>query len=72
MNTSTVVFAGKSSVVFLEDREQVSEPKIRVTFETYQHWKGPAKSPQTLVTTYNTYTCEGYSFQDATDYLVFA
>lgn len=73
LSGSDAVFSGKAvKVRYLDDAKKVAEPRITVTFDVYQAWKGPAQKEITLNTVYNTWTCKGFSFQENGEYLVFA
>jgi hypothetical protein len=67
------MFTGKATrIQFLEPDEEGREPKILVTFEVYEVWKGPVQRVLHLRTTYNKWTCGGYYFKEGLSYLVTA
>jgi hypothetical protein len=70
---AAALFIGKATKVeFLEPDERQKEPRILVTFEISEVWKGPESKTLRLRTTYNKWTCEGYYFKEGETYLVTA
>ena len=74
LSGSDAVFAGKvSKLKYLDDPQQASpEPRVIVTFDVSQWWKGSNGKQAVLHTVYNTFTCNGYWFEDNEEYLVYA
>ena len=71
---ANVAFSGKViKIIYVDNREQTNpEPRVIVTFRVYRVWKGQAKRKITLHTVLNKVTCNGYSFKEGKEYLVFA
>ncbi|PCJ32934.1 MAG: hypothetical protein COA90_01490 [Gammaproteobacteria bacterium] len=70
-----IVFHGKvANLQYLDDPEQlVPEPRIMVTFEVYEQWKGQLSKEQTIIhTTHNKSSCNGYAFKAGEEYLVYS
>ncbi len=74
LSSSDAVFSGKvNKIKYLDDPQQVSpEPRIIVTFDVSQWWKGQNEKQAVLHTVYNTSTCNGYRFKENEEYLVYA
>jgi hypothetical protein len=71
---ANVAFSGKViKIEYLDHREQTNpEPRIIVTFRVDRVWKGEPKREVVLHTVFNKGTCNGYSFKEGEEYLVFA
>lgn len=69
-----VAFSGKvTRIRYLDSPEQIGrEPRIIVTFQVYQVWKGRPKKTIVVHTVLNKWTCNGYWFEQGEEYLVFA
>ncbi len=69
-----VIFTGQiKNLRYLDNPEQTKlEPRIIVTFEVSQSWKGAPEKTIVLHTTHNKFTCNGYRFQSNQGYLVYA
>jgi hypothetical protein len=72
MDNSDAVFSGKVTGIDYIGNADEAEPRILVEFEVYEVWKGDLRKKITLDTVYNTYTCNGYFFEDGKEYIVFA
>lgn len=69
---AAVFRATATSVEYLEKDGSRKEPRILVTFEVNEVWKGPERPKMLLRTTYNKWTCSGYYFKAGVEYLVAA
>jgi len=69
-----VAFSGKViKIKYVDNRKQANpEPRIIVTFRVYQVWKGKPTNKIVLHTVFNKWTCNGYTFKEGEEYLVFA
>lgn len=74
LEKADAVFSGKvTRVKYLDDPERGSpEPRIIVTFEVYQSWKGPLSKEITLHTVFNKWSGDGYFFTKDGEFIVFA
>lgn len=74
LDKADAVFSGKvTNVKYLDDPERGSpEPRIIVTFDVYESWKGPLTKEITLHTVFNKWSGNGYFFSKDGEYLVFA
>lgn len=61
-----------AKVEYLEEDTEGKEPRILVTFEVHEVWKGPERPTALLRTIYNKWTCRGYYFKTGGEYLVAA
>ena len=64
--------ATATKVEYLEKDARGKEPRILVTFQVHEIWKGPERSTAWLRTVYNKWTCTGYFFKAGREYLVAA
>jgi hypothetical protein len=70
---AAAVFAGTVRTIdYLEPDAPTIEPKILVTFDVSEIWKGPTQRTLRLRTTYNKSSCSGYIFQEGASYFVTA
>jgi len=69
---AAVFRATATTVEYLEKDGKRKEPRILVTFDVHEVWKGPERPKVLLRTTYNKWTCSGYYFKAGVQYLVAA
>lgn len=74
LDKADAVFSGKvTKLKYLDDQERGSpEPRIIVTFDVYESWKGPLSKQITLHTVFNKWSGDGYFFTKDGEFLVFA
>ena len=71
VDQAVAVFAGKvTDVEFLEPDAPTIEPKILVTFDVSEIWKGPQQGTLRLRTVYNKFSCSGEAYQRGDRYFV--
>lgn len=69
-----VVFHGKvETIQYLDDPQQTkTEPRIIVSFKVFEVWKGQLDKHVNLHTTHNKTSCNGFVFNSAEEYLIYA
>ena len=72
LRAAAVFRATAVKVEYLESDEKRKEPRILVTFDVREVWKGPERATALLRTTFNKWTCSGYYFKAGGEYLVAA
>ena len=73
MSKADVVFSGKViDIEYLDDPEEVTEPRVIVTIDVYKSWKGSEDNKIILNTVQNAWSKEGYFFFEDKEYLVYA
>ncbi|MET0553882.1 MAG: hypothetical protein ABW221_12640 [Vicinamibacteria bacterium] len=71
VDQAVAVFAGTvTDVQFLEPDAPRIEPKILVTFDVSEIWKGPQQGTLRLRTVFNKFSCSGEAYQRGDRYFV--